>query len=169
MSLPAVFSEIMAADIPWYYKTGSRHFCYMHSPLKLWGTWTLNQSLMAALTWDTSVDADAFLKDYFSLYYPTTSEYARRYYKLLENAFSNIKALKHYVGTEYGEIPVRTTVRGRLCDFSKELFPLKHLQYDKVDTAINDGPDITQMMDWMTKAGFEIEAEIGRASCRERV
>ena len=160
MSLPAVFPEMMAADIPWYYKTGSRHFCYMHSPLKLWGTWTLNQSLLAALTWDTSVDTDAFLKDYFSLYYPTTSQYARRYYKLLENASSNIKALKHYVGTEYGEKPVRTTVRGRLTDFSQELFPLKHLQYDKVDNAMNDGPDITQMMDWMTQAGFEMEAAL---------
>jgi hypothetical protein len=160
MSLPVVFSTIMATDIPWYYKTGSRHFCYMHSPFDKWGTWTLNQSLMAALIWDTSLDADRFLEDYFSWYYPTTSEHARKYYQCLEKATANIKALKHYVGTEYGDHPVRTTVRGRLCNVSKELFPLDHLQYDVTKPVLNDGPDVTEMMSWMSRAGYEIEAAL---------
>jgi hypothetical protein len=37
-------SRIMAADIPWYYCTGARHFHYMHTPTRLWGTWRLNNS-----------------------------------------------------------------------------------------------------------------------------
>ena len=54
----------MAADIPWYYRTGTRHFNYMHTPTHLWGTWTLNQYLLARLLWDAGTDTDALLKEY---------------------------------------------------------------------------------------------------------
>jgi hypothetical protein len=165
MSLPAVYPTMMAIDIPWYYKTGSRHFCYMHSPFKKWGTWTLNQSLMAALIWDTSLDVDHFLDEYFSLYYPTTSEYAKKYYSHLEKASANIKAFKHYVGTAYGERRAFYRIRGRLTDFSKALFPLDHLQYDTFQSTLNDGPDVTEMMDAMTRAGLEIETAL--LACRD--
>ena len=41
-SMPMLYTRMMAADIPWYYQTGTRHFHYMHTPTSLWGTWTLN-------------------------------------------------------------------------------------------------------------------------------
>jgi len=44
----------MAADIPWYYQTGARHFHYMHVPTGLWGTWRINQYLMGRLLWNVA-------------------------------------------------------------------------------------------------------------------
>ena len=31
-SLPLVFAHAMGADIPWYFRSGARHFHYMHAP-----------------------------------------------------------------------------------------------------------------------------------------
>ena len=71
-SLPIVFPSIMAADIPWYYQTGTRHLNYMHTPTHVWGTWTLNQYLYARLLWNVETETDALLNEFFKRYYPTT-------------------------------------------------------------------------------------------------
>ena len=72
-SLPVLFTRMMAADIPWYYQTGARHFHYMHVPTRLWGTWRLNQYLMGRLLWNVHADAPGILDEYFKRSYPMKS------------------------------------------------------------------------------------------------
>lgn len=144
-SLPVVFTKIMAVDIPWYYRTGARNFHYMHTPDKLWGTWTLNQYLMGKLLWNIDVNAKNIVDDYFSLYYPTTSYTTRQYYEQLEIGLANIKVFKPYL-------------RSRL--LKGDLFDLDHMHYDEYHPLVNDGLDVVEMMDAMELAKKQIEQSL---------
>jgi len=147
-SLPVVFTKIMAADIPWYYRTGARHFHYMHTPTKLWGTWTLNQSLMAALLWNVDLDSSKFVDNYFDSYYPTTKETTRKVYEQLEIASANIKALKHNVSCgRWGY-----SLNSRMLKGDFDMFEIDHLKYNETHPLLNDAPDIVEMVDAMELA-----------------
>ncbi len=161
-SLPVLFPRIMAADIPWYHRNGARHFHYMHTPTRLWGTWTLNQYLMARLLWNTRTDVDRLLGEYFHRYYPTTSEQTREFYRELEYATANCKAYKHYVYTadqQYG-------LRNRLMDSNKgEVFTLEHLHYEPYHPTLNDGPDLVEIVDAMHRARRHLDDAL--LACRD--
>jgi len=161
-SLPVLFPRIMAADIPWYHRNGARHFHYMHAPTRLWGTWTLNQYLMARLLWDTDTDVDQLLGEYFGRHYPTTSEQTREFYRELEYATANCKAYKHYVytaGQQYG-------LRSRLMDSNKgEIFTLEHLRYEPYHPTLNDGPDLVEIVDAMRRARRHLDDAL--LACRD--
>jgi len=156
-SLPVVYTRILAADIPWYYRTGARHFHYMHTPTRLWGTWTLNQWLLARLLWNPEVNADSLLDEYFRLYYPTASDRTRAFYRYLEQATANIKPFKHSVPGY--------ALRSQLSRRSDELFPLDHLRYSAHHPARNDGPDVVEMVETMRHARREIDAAL--VECRD--
>jgi len=153
-SLPVVFTKIMATDLPWYYRTGTRHFHYMHTPTKLWGTWTLNQYLMAALLWDVNLDSTKFVDDYFNRYYPTTKQTTHKFYEQLEYATANIKALKHNVASK----PWGYNLNTRL--LKGDLFELDHLKYDETHSQLNDGPDIVEMIDAMELAKKNLDQSL---------
>lgn len=148
-AMPLVFSRVMAVDIPWYFKNGARHFHYMHTLTRNWGTWTLNQTLMARLLWNTRCDVDRFLDGYFASYYPTTGAVSRRFYADLEELSANCKVLKHYVDMPGDR---RYHLRARLTDEKQELLPLDHLRHEPHHPVRNDGPDLGEM-----------EAALGRA------
>jgi len=150
-SLPALYTRIMAADIPWYYRTGARHFHYMHTPTRLWGTWTLNQYLLARLLWNHQANADEILTDYFSKYYPTTCKTTRKFYEILEKAQANIKAYKHVVQTANGSYALRTRLTPNK-QSSQEIFALDHFHYEPYHPLLNDGPDLVEMVDYMSQA-----------------
>ncbi len=154
-NMPVVFSRIMAVDIPWYYHNGARQFHYMHTPDTLWGTWTLNQYLMGKLLWDINSNSGLIKGDYFKKYYPTTTATSEKFYEQLEFATSNIKVFKHYVETGNGK---SYTLRSRL--LKGEIFPLDHLQYDEFHPLLNDGPDLTEMMDAMELAKRYLEESL---------
>ncbi len=149
---PIVLTSILAADIPWYYNTGTRHLNYMHTPTHIWGTWTLNQYLLGRLLWNVDTNTDALLNEFFSRYYPTTTEHARNFYQHLEVASSNLKAFKHYAGKDIYKM------RTRLMRDTMEIFPLDHLHYETYHPEINDGPDIVDMIDELGIARKEINA-----------
>ena len=151
-SLPVVYTRILAADIPWYYRTGARHFHYMHTPTRLWGTWTLNQWLLAQLLWNPEVDVDSLLGEYFSRYYPTTCDRAKSFYSHLEGATANIKPFKHSVPGY--------SLRGQLGRRSADLFTLDHLRYSVHRPARNDGPDVVEMVEMLKHARREIDAAL---------
>jgi len=158
-SLPVVYPTIMAVDIPWYYRNGAKHFHYMHTPLRLWGTWTLNQYLMARLLWNTDADADAILDDYFTRYYPTTTDHTRAFYHHLEQATAIIKPLKHYLRFKSGPRSQYTLRFGfTLEDY--ELYPTKHLRYESYHPLTNDGPDIVDMVKSLQLARTKIDAAL---------
>ncbi len=160
-TLPVVYTHIMAADIPWYYRSGVRHFHYMHTPTSLWGTWTLNQHLLSRLLWNADADVDGLLADYFRLYYPTTTERTRRFYQHLEYATANIKAFKHHVWT--GD--AHHCLPGKLDQISKDLFPLDHLHYEAFHPTLNDAPDVVEIMEAMRLARQDIDA--GLMECKD--
>lgn len=159
-SLPCVFTRIMAADIPWYYKNGARHFHYMHTPTRLWGTWALNQYFMAQLLWNPDCEVDGLVKAYFQRFYPTTSNTTRKFYHYLEKAFENIKALKHYVRTPR----MGYSLRGRLTDTPRDIFPLDHFKYEKHDPIMNNGPDFVEIVEFMRLARKALDRSLGECS-----
>jgi len=147
-SLPNLYTHIMAADIPWYYRNGARHFHYMHTPTSLLGTWTLNQYLMARLLWNVEADADKLLDEYFARYYPTTSAETRSFYRELEYATANCKAYKHYIHVN-GK---GWALRNALQDTKREIFFIDHLHYEPHHPTLNDGPDLVEIVDAMHRA-----------------
>ncbi|MBW8039811.1 MAG: DUF4838 domain-containing protein [Planctomycetes bacterium] len=165
-TLPVLFPRIMAIDIPWFFRNGARHFHYMHTPTRLWGTWTLNQYLMGRLLWNIDIDVDVILNDYFGRYYPTTTETTRSFYQHLEHATANIKPLKHYIRSQ-GQPRNRYTMRFGLTSEDFELFPTKHLRYESYHPVTNDGPDIVEMMESMRLARGKINAAL--SACTDPV
>ena len=161
-SLPVLFPYIMAVDVPWFYRSGARHFHYMHTPTRLWGTWTLNQYLLAQLLWDIEINVDALLNDYFHRYYPTTTERTRAFHHHLETASANIKPFKHFVGTNgvLGIDGVGYSLRNKLRKDSIEIFKIEHLQYDVYSPILNDGQDVVEIVDAMRLARKEIDAAL---------
>ena len=155
-ALPAVYPHMMAIDIPWYYRNGARHFHYMHTPTRLWGTWTLNQYLMARLLWDVDADAYDEVQAYFGRYYADVSEEARAFYAHLERATSNIKAYKHYV--------LGYSLRNNLNRRTTPLFTLDQLHYSRHECYLDNGPDVVEMLTEMDKARTALDATIAAAS-----
>jgi hypothetical protein len=146
-SLPVIFTERMAVDIPWYYKTGTRQFQYMHVPDTLWGTWTLTQYLLGQLLWNVNADAGKIISEYFTLYYPTTTISTRKFYEHLEKATANMKVFKHYVETENER---GYSLTGLL--LKGDLFRLEHMHLNGYHPLLNDGTDVEEMMDEMELA-----------------
>jgi hypothetical protein len=66
----------------------------MHTLTSKWGTWTLNQYLLARLLWAPYADVPGVLDEYFAQYYPTTTVETRRFYTELEGALVAITPLK---------------------------------------------------------------------------
>lgn len=145
-SMPAIYTRIMAADIPWYYRTGSRHFQYMHTLTKNWGPWTLNQYLMARLTWNVDTNVSSILDDYYAHYYPTTSASTRRYYENLEDALCNITWLKTYIGL--------------FLNADKDPLPFDHMKYDTKSAVINSGPSLTDTIAGLQVARRELDKSL---------
>ncbi|MHC4122233.1 MAG: DUF4838 domain-containing protein [Planctomycetota bacterium] len=158
-SMPVVFTNIMAADIPWYYETGTKHFNYMHTPTRRWGTWTVNQSLLAKLLWNHKFNVNEFLNDFYELYYPTTTVHMRKFYNYLEKGLSNIKAFKHLVYSAKSDDSFYM-LRRNLADENAEIFAIEHLKYDTQQVDINSGPSILKMIDNMKKARKQIDTAI---------
>jgi hypothetical protein len=158
-SLPVIFTKIMAIDIPWYYRSGARHFNYMHTPHKLWGTWTLNQYLLGKLLWNIEINADVIIDDFFNLYYPTTHSSTAKFYKQLEIASANIKVLKHTV-----KIGPEDSYSGVFKDVNRlltgNIFKIDHLHYNKYESLINNGPSIIEIMDAMELAKKYLEKSL---------
>ena len=134
----------------------------MHTPTSLWGTWTVNQRLLARLLWNPGMDASVLLDDYFRLYYPTTSARTRQFYGHLQDATLNIKAFKHHVwvgGTVYH------CLMGKLNEKAPNLFPMQHLHYEPFHPPINDAPDVVEMIHSMRLARQEINDAL--LECRD--
>lgn len=132
-TMPVLYTRMMAVDIPWYYKTGTRHFHYMHTPTRYWGTWTLNQYLLARLLWNPNIDVDDFLNKYFRNYYPTTFKSTRLFYDNLEKGMESFKMMRYWGWKK------------KFLTKSDELFPTKHFKFEPYFPKTNDGTDLLEM------------------------
>jgi hypothetical protein len=152
-SLPVLYTRIIAADIPWYYRTGARNLQYMHTLTKDWGTWTLNQYMLARMLWNPSADVNALLNDYFQKFYPTTAERTKAFYCHLEDAFKNITPLKTNMAIHLnrGEDP----------------FSMKHFHYEQYLPPTDDGPDLLEIIELLRLARSDIDAAM--LECKDPV
>lgn len=139
-SLPVLYTRIMAVDIPWYYRTGCRHFQYMHVPTSQWGTWTLNQYMLASLLWDPGLNVDALLNDYFERFYPITNANMRAFHDHLEDAFRNITLLKTY-------LPIHLNA-------NRSPFSTNHFRY----SSKGSGPSLLETIESLRLARADIDA-----------
>lgn len=142
--LPIVYFHTMSADIPYYYQTGARHMHYMHCTTKNWGTRALTNYQMAKMLWNPNIDTKALLDDYLACRYGPAKETMRKFYKELEQAFSNCRILRGGL--------VRALELG-----AKNLFPTKHLHYEEFHPPTDDGPDFEEIMRHIDEARSLIE------------
>ncbi len=132
--LPICFMNTMAHDIPYYYKEmGARHFHYMHCTTKNWGNKALTNWQMARQLWNVNVDTAALWTDYFNGRYGVAAPSMRTFYETLEKMLSNVTELK------YG-------LSGRLNEGADELFPNNSLKYAPATFAVDDGPDLQEIV-----------------------
>jgi len=160
-SLPTLYPRLISTDIPWFCNAGTKHFIYMHVLTDLWGTWTLNQHMLAKFMWNVNTDPDKLLNDYYNLYYPTTKVSTRKFYEHLEDATRSIKVFKHFVRlydrssytlNKWPAVKGLQKEQNRLLDRNAEIFNLEHFKYNAYHPAINDGPDVVEIMESMTLA-----------------
>ncbi len=85
--LPLLFTRRIAHDLPAYYAVGVRGLTYMHLPMVNWAMRTLTQVLYAQLAWDIETDIDAFLDEYFILWYGPYAPKMRKAYDLMEESW----------------------------------------------------------------------------------
>jgi hypothetical protein len=109
-SLPVVLTGVIRHDVPWYFRNGARRFHTMHAPTRQWGARAVDHVLLSRLLWNPEANADSVLSDFWSSYYPTTSETMRRYAAQLEVASGSFKLLKQ-----------RVRFRGRIFDLRHQL------------------------------------------------
>ncbi|GEM_PF-973541 len=132
--LPVCFMHTMARDIPYYYKAGARHFHYMHVTTDRWGSKALTNWQMARMLWDPDLDAERLWQDYFEGRYGPAHRLMREFYESLEAMLSNVSELKYNLGRRLG--------RGEA-----DLFPDRHLQYEKTAFSADDGPDLVEILE----------------------
>jgi hypothetical protein len=142
-TIPVPFMTIMKQDIPFYYRTGIRHFHYMHMSDQKWGTLTLTNYQLYRMLWNPELNVEALLDDYFTQYYGEVAREMRHFYESLETAMRNAKFLKHYqyLGDR------RLSLAALLNQDAEILFPLKHMQYEQQSDDPNAGISLVQTMD----------------------
>ena len=132
-SLPICYMHTMANDLPYYYRTGARHFDYMHVTTGNWGNKALTNYQMARQLWDVQTDCEALWKDYFAGRYGPAAGVMRRFYESLEHMFSNISELK-------------CRLARRLEAGQERLFVNAHLQFQREPGVACDGPTLTEIV-----------------------
>ncbi|MDI4649119.1 DUF4838 domain-containing protein [Cohnella hashimotonis] len=140
---PIPFLSIMKHDIPFYYRSGVRHFHYMHLTDRHWGTLSLTNYQLYRMLWNPGLDADGLTEEYYRLRYGASAVLARAFYEKLEEAMRNSKYLKHY---QYSQ-GIRHSLTGYLREEADELFPLAHMQYDHRASGGNAGISLTDTVE----------------------
>ena len=125
----------------------------MHTLAKGWGTWTLNQYMLARMLWDPAIDVNAMLNDYFSKFYPTTTERTRAFYGHLEEALRNITPLKTNMAIHLNQ--------------GDDPFAMKHFHYEPYHPATDDGPDLLEIIESLRLARSDIDAAM--LECKDTV
>ena len=125
-SFPFIFTDKISNALPYYFNNNTKHFYYMHISTDEWGMLTINNYLIARLLWDTKSDKESILDEYYNITYTSSKEKMKKFHKLLEEASSNSKYLKHYQFNESGTS--KPSLMWKM--FENEMFPLKHCKFD---------------------------------------
>lgn len=155
-SMPCVIGEIMSRDFAYYYRSGARHFHYMHIPVKRWGMLAWNNSLYARLMWNPEEKLEEWKRQFLDDYYGPASAHMRQCYDVLEQASANMKYWKHY--QEKGGV-----IRSLMHDIhtGKDFFPFLHLKYDRVENDPNAGPSFRDIIQLYAEARMLLHRAMG--------
>ena len=175
LAIPA--SRTMAADIPYYYRSGARLMHFMHIGTALWGTLALTNTQFAAMLWNHELEVDAFLADYFANRYGDRSAAATEAYDTLERAMLNAKPLKHYAGMDRHTL--RSTIKSpksihavdsepadkhvahsNAISFEDALFTTRHLRYGRHGATTESGPSLTESLDALMRVERSFDDEL---------
>jgi len=141
-AMPFVLTKRILHDLPYYYRTGTRHFHYMHITARSWGFSAINNFLYARLLRDIHADPAALCREYFDMRYGPLADEMTRVYTELEAASANCKYLKHYQVVN-GKI---TSLMGLLQKDTDALFPLRHMRYDGQTGSPEEGPSLVNTL-----------------------
>ena len=158
-SLPFIFADSMINDIPYYFKTGTRHLYYMHISARNWGMLMLNNCVLAGLLKDTCFNVEEFHNEIYSNYYPATGEIMKNFHNLLKKASLNSKYLKHYQFSKDGR---KLSLIGMISE--KEKFPLKHCKFDSRINDPNNSLSFVETMVYLERAAVIIDDAEGTAN-----
>ncbi len=154
-SLPFLFTDSMMNDIPYYFRTGTRHLYYMHISARNWGMLMLNNCVLSGLFKSINFDIKEFFNELYSKFYPVTGEKMKKFHEFLKKASVNSKYLKHYQFAEDGS---KLSLIGKIVE--EEKFPLKHCKFNSRTNDPNNSLSFSETMDLLEKASvFIYEAE----------
>lgn len=146
------FMKRMAADIPYYYRTGARALHYMHVVVSDWGTLSLTNMQLSAQLWDHQLDCWAWLDGFLATRYGEHAAAMRDFYCLLEEAMANVQVLKHQPNFNAKDHIFHTL---RIPGDPKnpvEYLRARHFQYDGPCEPANDGPSMVQTLELLDMA-----------------
>ncbi|WP_409344462.1 DUF4838 domain-containing protein [Paenibacillus sp. MBLB4367] len=158
-ALPVLLSRMIATDIPYYHETGTRHFYYMHMTSGRWGMLALNNYLYAALLWNVKADGRAIMDAYLANCYKETACEMKSFYEQLEEAFSNVKYVKHYQVKD-GE---RYSLWQKLRNREESLFPLEHMKYDSAGETSDSGISLVDSINKLADCRAILDAALLKA------
>ena len=133
--LPICYMHTMANDIPFYHRTGARHFHYMHATTGKWGSKALTNTQMARQLWDAGTDCEALWADYFARRYGPAADTMARFYGWLEKMLCNVTELKY-------------VLPGRLDRGAAKLFTGSHLRMRREEGVVADGPTLEEIVSY---------------------
>ncbi len=149
-ALPFVLEQRIRNDIPVFYKTGAKHFVYLHMLARTWGVQALNNYLLKSMLWDVNCDCDRVVNEYFLARYGEDAEKMKAVYKEFEEAGANCKYLKHY---QLLASEGKTFALSRcLNEGNPHFFPLKHSKLDYREDDYQAGPSLLETRDRFEKA-----------------
>lgn len=140
-SLPFIFLKTIVNDLPYYYKTGTRHFYYMHISSKNWGMLLINNCIIAGFLKSNDFDSVKFLNEFYTNYYPKAGIQMRCFHEALIRLSANMKYLKHYQFSSDGN---KLSLIGEIA--KEEMFPLKHCKFDYTTDDYNNSISFTDTM-----------------------
>lgn len=155
-SCPIPNIKRMEHDIPFYYSTGVRHMYYMHITSSYWGTLTLTNYQFYKMLWNPRLNVDKLLDEYYCMYYDTAANLMKEFYETLEAASENMKYFKHY---QYHK-GVRHSLAQKLNKDERDIFPLKHMQYDVVLPDSNAGISVVGSVKLVRQCRMIIDAAL---------
>jgi len=95
--MATVFSRVMFEDVRDYAAAGFTGLQYMHAAPGHWGPRALTNWQLARLQWNPDRDYDAMLRTFFANRFGPLATRAKRLYRLLDRAMSNLSTVKSWL------------------------------------------------------------------------
>jgi Domain of unknown function (DUF4838) len=144
--------KTMLHDIPYYHKSGALHMHYMHVTTAKWGTLALTNCLFAALLWNSGLNGQNYVSEFFRKRYHASAQLLENFYSTLQLAMKNSKALKHYVGMPRHGLYFDTLQNKGSSSKKCHIFKTRHFTYNTIMDGKNNAPSIVETLMLLSQA-----------------